>query len=86
MSTLICSGQISRLEALEELKQPLYSAIELKQDTEFIRKKLGFEEVEFKAYLEAAPVSHYAYKSDQIVFDFLNKLKEHLGKTAFLSN
>ncbi|MNL89767.1 hypothetical protein D3C87_2203020 [compost metagenome] len=60
--------------------------MELAQDSEFIRKKLGFDEAEFSAYLNAAPVSHYAYKSDQAIFNLLNKLKQYLGMTAFTSN
>src|SRR5207237_6047354 len=41
LSTLICSGQMTRAEALEELKQPLYDPELLQVDREFVLKKLG---------------------------------------------
>lgn len=62
-STLICSGQMSKIEAQEELKKPLYDPVKLKEDREFVLKKLGFSATEFEAYLQRPPVSHFAYPS-----------------------
>jgi N-acetyl sugar amidotransferase len=63
LATLICSGQISKSEALEELKKPLYDPVKLKEDREFVLKKLGFSNEEFDAYLKRPPVSHFKYPS-----------------------
>lgn len=72
LSTLICSGQITKAEALEELKKPLYNPAELPQDFEFVCKKLDFTKDEMTAYLARPPRSHYEFKSDQWIFDILS--------------
>ncbi|HKP32391.1 MAG TPA: N-acetyl sugar amidotransferase, partial [Chitinophagaceae bacterium] len=51
-STLICSGQMTREEALQELRKPLYSPDELQADKEYVMKKFGLKESEFKAIME----------------------------------
>jgi hypothetical protein len=63
LSTLICSGQITREEALKELQEPLYNLQKLAEDKEFVLKKLGFTEEWFDNYIKQASVSHYAYPS-----------------------
>ena len=52
-SALVCSGQISRDEALEEIKQPPASEEMLFQDRAYVMKKLGLSEDEFEAILKA---------------------------------
>jgi N-acetyl sugar amidotransferase len=64
LSTLICSGQMTRADALTELDKPLYSEAELDKDREYVLKKLGLTEAEFKAILAERPRSHSEYKSD----------------------
>lgn len=61
LSNLICSGQLTREEALAELEMPIYSPQQLVIDKEFVLKKLGFTEAEFEAYLMASPVSHLEF-------------------------
>ena len=78
LSTLINSGQISRAEALEELKKPLYPPQELEADTEYVCKKLGFSRQEFADYLKSSPRSHYEFASDQKLFDFMNWFRQAL--------
>jgi len=78
LSTLICSKQITREEALVELKKPLYNPAELEQDFDFVCKKLEFTKEEMQAYLKAPPVSHYAFKSDQWVYDLLSYFQKKL--------
>ncbi|HXB39764.1 MAG TPA: N-acetyl sugar amidotransferase [Bacteroidia bacterium] len=60
-STLICSGQIKKQQALKELEKPIYDPIKLKEDKEFVLKKLGFSNEWFDAYLKRSPVSHFSY-------------------------
>ncbi|MES2528815.1 MAG: N-acetyl sugar amidotransferase [Bdellovibrionota bacterium] len=76
LSTLINSGQISRDAALQELKKPLYDPKELKEDTEFVLKKLHLSSDWFEKYLHEKPISHYEYKTDQWLFDILSKLRD----------
>lgn len=69
LSTLICSGQITREEALAELEQSTYDAVELKGDKEYVLKKLGLSEEAFGKIMSLPVKSHRDYKSDR-------KLKE----------
>lgn len=61
LSNLICSGQITRDEALSELEKPIYDAKQMIIDREFVLKKLGFKDDEFNKYLLADSVSHHLY-------------------------
>lgn len=64
LSTLICSGQISKEEALGELELPLYGAEELRSDTVYVLKKLGLSAVAFETIMNAAPRKHEDFKTD----------------------
>jgi N-acetyl sugar amidotransferase len=65
LSSLVCSGQITRQQALDALDKPMYDDKQLEMDKQFVLKKLGFSETEFNAYLEAPRVEHTAYKHDK---------------------
>ena len=52
LSALVCSGQISRAAALEELKQAPISPELLMQDRNYVVKKLGLTEDEFEQILK----------------------------------
>jgi len=53
LSTLICSGQISREDALIELAKPVCDEALLTQDRDFVMKKLGFSKEEFDALMKS---------------------------------
>ena len=61
LSNLICSGQMTKEEALEELKKPIYDPKMYQVDREFVLKKLGFTNEEFDRYIAAPQVGHKAY-------------------------
>jgi N-acetyl sugar amidotransferase len=65
LSTLICSGQITKAEALSELKQPLYSAVELEQDKEYVLKKFGLSQQEFETIMQSPVRKHSEFKTDK---------------------
>ena len=83
LSTLICSGQLTREEALAELKHPQYKKEELHNDILYITKKLGLTPAEFDRIM-ALPIHHYteypayqnqmAYKVARIIFRKLRDL------------
>jgi N-acetyl sugar amidotransferase len=75
LSNLIFSGQITKQEALEELKQPIYPAQLFATDYEFAIKKLGFTNDEFQAYLKTPPVPHSKYAMSISLFDEIPALK-----------
>jgi len=61
LSNLICSGQITREQALEELKKPIYNEELLKRDKEFVLKKLGLTSDEFDRLMKLPVHSHEEY-------------------------
>lgn len=63
LSSLICSGEITREKALEELKIPTYSPAMQEEDREYVAKKLGFSEEEFNAIMKAPKRSYWDYPS-----------------------
>lgn len=66
LSTLILNGEITRDEALAELKQPTYDEDLQAEDRVYVSKKLGFSDKEFDRILAADPVPHEAYGTDAI--------------------
>jgi N-acetyl sugar amidotransferase len=61
LSSLIRSKQLTRDEALAELKNPTYEEALQKDDYEFVTKKLGFTKTEFEEILNAKPIDHHVY-------------------------
>lgn len=61
LSTLICSGQITRDEALAELKTPIYNEEELIEDKEYVLKKLNLTPQAFDDIMRKEPVPHQFY-------------------------
>jgi N-acetyl sugar amidotransferase len=61
LSDLIFGGQISKAEALAELKLPIYDPEQFKIDYEFVLKKLRFSHEEFEALMKLPPKSHYDF-------------------------
>jgi N-acetyl sugar amidotransferase len=64
LSTLICSGQMTRQTALAELERPLYDPKELAADKEYVLKKFGLSEDEFMAIMRQPPRRHEEFKTD----------------------
>lgn len=65
LSTLICSGQMAREAALEELEKPIYDKKELVNDTEYVLKKLMLSQDEFEAIMKIPPVPHEFYGTQE---------------------
>lgn len=75
LSNLIFSGQITKDEALEELKKPIYPPELLETDYEFVIKKLGFTRDSFEAYLNTPPVPHSQFQLSISIFDEIPMLR-----------
>ncbi len=67
LSRLICTGQISREAALEELAKSPYDSEQLRFDTEFVAKKFGLSMTEFEAIMTSPPRPHSKYATDERV-------------------
>jgi N-acetyl sugar amidotransferase len=63
LSSLVCSGQTTRSEALEELQKPTYSPAMQEEDREYVIKKLGLTEAEFETIMNAEKKSFWNYPS-----------------------
>lgn len=63
LSSLICSGQITRDQAREELMQPTYSVELQRADTEYVIKKFGLTPDGFKAIMDAPRKTFNDYPS-----------------------
>ena len=69
LSTLIMSGQISKDEAVEELKKNPYGDVELiEDDKEFVIKKFGFSTAEFENILKEKVKKAEDYPSYEYLF------------------
>lgn len=74
LSASICSGQISREEALLELKAKPASEKILREDVAYVRKKLGISESEFETYLRQKNKTHLEYKNNEHLWSKLASL------------
>ena len=63
LSSLICSGQISKKEAIEDLQNPMINSDVLQDDLQFFLKKMEFTADEFQQIMNQNPVPHLAFKS-----------------------
>lgn len=82
-SALICSGQATKQEALEDLKNPPYDPELQKQDFEYVSKKLDFTNEEFAQILKATPVPHNHYETENAndtLWKLFNKLMNFFVK------
>ena len=75
---MVCSGQISRKEALEKLATPPYTPTELEEDFDYVTKKLGFSRVEFDAMMAEPPHAHTDYPSEYPLFKLLQWMKRKI--------
>jgi hypothetical protein len=79
LSTLIAAGQLSREAALDMMKEPLLDAETLRQDIEYVPKKLGLSQEEFESIMALPPKRHEDYPTNQktreLLFSLNRKLK-----------
>lgn len=69
LSNLICSGQITREQALKELELPMYDERLFMEEKEFIFKKFGLSEDSFEAIMKLPVRLHTDFKTDQVYWD-----------------
>lgn len=74
LSTLICSGQITREEALKELEKPTYTAEMLDKEKLQVLKRLDLSPEEFDSIMKQPPRSHLDYPNEQKLFYILRRL------------
>tara|TARA_A100001015_G_scaffold321129_1_gene450288 strand:- start:2443 stop:3534 length:1092 start_codon:yes stop_codon:yes gene_type:complete len=72
-SALICSGQITREDALKDLENPPAPEHVLKQDKEYVMKKLGFSESEFNEIINRPNLTHDDYSNNNFIWIKLSR-------------
>lgn len=68
LSALICSGQITKAAALEELAEPPLPPAQLAADREYVLKKLGLSETEFAGIMAQPPRGHREFEVEGSFF------------------
>jgi len=63
LSSLICSGEITRSNALSELDKPTYDPRLQEEDREYVVKKLGISDDKFEEIMRMPPKSFWDYPS-----------------------
>jgi N-acetyl sugar amidotransferase len=78
-SSLILTGQMTRDEALEKLKQPAYDPENIHQDFEFVANKLGISSEELQSYMDMPKKTFPDYKSQENIYNIGAKVMRMLG-------
>ena len=69
-SNLLLSGQMSRDEALEAMKAPVYPADLLEEDRQYVLKKLELDEASFAQIMAAPRRTFLDYRTSHRLFEF----------------
>jgi N-acetyl sugar amidotransferase len=80
LSSMIVSGQISRIDALGKMKEEVYTKNEIANDLEYVAKKLDWSPQEFRAIIDLPPKRHQDFPTNENLFRFGLKSKEYLKK------
>lgn len=64
LSNQICLGEVTREEALDQLKNSKYTDELISEDKAFVAKKFDISEEELDRMIESPPVSHFKYQTD----------------------
>lgn len=80
LSTLVCSGQLAREAALEEMKKPIASPEQIASDKDYVLKKLALSEAEFAEIMGRPAKHHLDYPSHLSIYRRLRPLKTLLRK------
>ena len=67
-SSLICAGQMTREQAIEEMRQPAYDPALLREDRAFVLKKLGLSDEEFEDIMRLPVRDHRSFDTEGSIF------------------
>lgn len=73
-SNLICSGQLTREDALKLMEEPVYPSDLLQQDRAYVIKKLQLSESEFNEIMSAPTLTFEQYRTSNNLFERAKKL------------
>ena len=70
---------MTREESIEKLKKPAYDEEAIRQDFEYIAKKLGITEDELRNYMNLPNKTYRDYKNQMTIYDFGTKISRFFG-------
>ena len=80
LSALILCSQITREEALEELKVPIYPVDRVSDDTEYVAKKFGISVEELEGIIAAQTKNFLDYPNNNLIHSKLKVLLSYLRR------
>jgi len=86
LSTQICTGEVTREDALKELENLPYNDEKVAREKEYIAKKLGITTAEFDQIIDAPAKSYRDYPNDERLLGFIYDLYRKLYKKEKLAN
>lgn len=82
-SNLICSGQLTREQALEMMNDPVYPENLLLEDRAYVIKKLQLTEQEFEEIMNAPMLTFESYRTNHDLFErakkIVNATRKYIG-------
>lgn len=78
-SSLILTGQMTRIEAMEKLKKPAYDPTTIEDEFNYIATKLGITSDELRGYFTMPKKFYWDYKNQQNIFRFGAKVLHLIG-------
>lgn len=81
-SSQIAAGQMTREEALELLKKPLFADGEAAQERSYLLKKLGFSDEEFEHIMRKPVMAHADLPNNAWMFDLRNPITRFVRRVA----
>jgi hypothetical protein len=69
LSSLICSGQISRQKALDEMALPPFNENEIEAEKEYVLKKLKMTAGEFDRLMKQPVRKHEEFKTEKRLWE-----------------
>lgn len=82
LSCLVCTGDMTREAALEEMTKDAYAGLNVEEEKGFIIKKLGLAPSDFEAIMAAPPKTYADYPSNAWLFHKFPQVKKIVRKLA----
>jgi hypothetical protein len=80
LSSMVLSGLMSREQAMEELKKPLYEENELREDKYYIAKKLGITVEQLDEYVTSPGHDYSEYANWDSRYAFMKRIQSLASK------
>jgi len=78
-SSLILTGQMTREEAIEKLKQPSFDSETIQHDFDYVATKLGITSDELQSYMDSSNKTYKDYHSQEQIYNYGSKIMKAFG-------